>query len=314
VLGTAPCAKPPCTSILRTRDGGASWQGVPAPLAPIGVAYQLGARAVSTIRFADGSNGWVVGRQLFATHNGGSNWRLVPLPLDNGVITGLATGGGRVYLSAKSCGYNSPDNCLSHTTVYASVIGADEWSPLTTSQDRSVTENLVAHGSDWYLTTTRGLYHGVGAAAPKLVGNPCPAEGSVVTVPRIAVADARHLDAMCAGGGAGGSASYQLYGTSDGGLHWSKAGPSRREASGLYGIADNAHGVLLAATASGGSEILRSTDDGATLVNAKISTASGGLEWTDLGFTTTNQAVVVLSHTALYLSHDAGSTWSQARY
>ena len=31
VLGTAPCAKAPCTSIVRTNDDGATWAGTPAP-------------------------------------------------------------------------------------------------------------------------------------------------------------------------------------------------------------------------------------------------------------------------------------------
>ena len=34
VLGTAPCGSPPCTSVLRTRDGGRSWRGIPAPRYP----------------------------------------------------------------------------------------------------------------------------------------------------------------------------------------------------------------------------------------------------------------------------------------
>src|SRR6204780_4708777 len=36
VLGTAPCAQAPCTSIVRTLDRGASWVGLPAPIVPVG--------------------------------------------------------------------------------------------------------------------------------------------------------------------------------------------------------------------------------------------------------------------------------------
>src|SRR5439155_13711178 len=35
VLGSAPCASPPCTSIVRTTDGGHTWKGIPAPRAPL---------------------------------------------------------------------------------------------------------------------------------------------------------------------------------------------------------------------------------------------------------------------------------------
>src|SRR6185437_2971484 len=31
VLGSAPCANPVCTSVVRTTDGGRSWSDVPAP-------------------------------------------------------------------------------------------------------------------------------------------------------------------------------------------------------------------------------------------------------------------------------------------
>src|SRR4051794_21631848 len=34
-LGTAPCDNRPCTSILRTTDGGKSWVGIPAPRAEL---------------------------------------------------------------------------------------------------------------------------------------------------------------------------------------------------------------------------------------------------------------------------------------
>lgn len=66
--------------------------------------------------------------------------------------------------------------------------------------------------------------------------------------------------------------------------------------------------------ASGGSEILRSTDDGATLTNAAIKTPSGGIGWSDLGFTTSTHSVAVLQHTALYLSRDAGRSWTSAHF
>src|SRR6185503_6336734 len=69
VLGTVGCSSQPCTSILRTRDGGQSWQGVPAPRAPV-LGTQGGpapAGSIRTIRFADQADGWVAGRALYAT-------------------------------------------------------------------------------------------------------------------------------------------------------------------------------------------------------------------------------------------------------
>src|SRR6266704_1702466 len=51
VLGTAPCQRTPCTSIVRTRDRGVSWRGLPAPAVPLGEPGVTGP-AVWGIRFA----------------------------------------------------------------------------------------------------------------------------------------------------------------------------------------------------------------------------------------------------------------------
>lgn len=206
-------------------------------------------------------------------------------------------------------------NCAQTTSVYGSPIGSDRWSALAPAlRGSGQLPGLVVQGADWYLPLPGDIYHGERGSHPSTLGNPCPHYGQSAEVPALAVADSQHLDAMCVGGGAAGSAQYQLYGTTDGARHWRKAGGTHLEPSGLYGIADNGKGVLLLAVASGRSEILRSTDDGASLTNASIKTATGGIVWTDLGFTTASQAIAVLGGTALYLSRDAGSSWSPVRF
>ena len=52
VLGTAPCAHTPCTSIVRTLNRGASWRGLPAPVVPLSQPENGPASAVWGIRFA----------------------------------------------------------------------------------------------------------------------------------------------------------------------------------------------------------------------------------------------------------------------
>jgi hypothetical protein len=312
VLGNAPCPKAPCTSIVRTRNGGRSWQGIPAPKAPLmPLNTTPPAGTVSTIRFADESNGWVAGDVLYATHNGGASWTQVPIGPSGGLITAIGTASGRVYSSKASCGYRSSASCTPTETVYSATIGSNSWSPMSSALPGSNAPALVVTSAGWYLPLSSGIYHGRAGAAPTKLPNPCPVtRGYGATAATIAVADSEHLDAICQQGAAAGSSQYQLYGTIDGGKHWSKSGGTHQEASGLYGLADNEHGVLLVATASGGSEIVRSTDDGVTLSYARINAASGGIAWADLGFTTGSQAVVVLVRTALYLSRDSGASWN----
>src|SRR5580692_3918540 len=74
VLGTAPCAKAPCTSILRTLNRGGSWRGLPAPVVPLAAQPGPAGPAVWGIRFANPSDGFVFGNGLWETTDGGERW------------------------------------------------------------------------------------------------------------------------------------------------------------------------------------------------------------------------------------------------
>ncbi|SDI79953.1 hypothetical protein SAMN05444157_0216 [Frankineae bacterium MT45] len=315
VLGNAPCSSPPCTSIVRTEDGGVTWRGIPAPKSAIGTRYSNGtASAVDSLRFADAVDGWVSGGALFATHDGGGTWHAVAIGSKGSVVTGLETAGGAVYATVDRCAPTAASCAPNTVTVYSAPIGSDTWTPISAAVSAPALGNLVAHDTTWYLPTTKGILTGSSAKQGRTLPNPCPAANGFASTATIAVADSAHLDAVCISDGAAGSARYQLYGSVDGGLHWTASGPSHIEASGLSGLADNARRVLLMATSSGASQILRTTNDGTTFTNARINAPSGGLEWADLGFTTPTQAIVVLLKTAFYLSRDAGATWSAIRF
>jgi photosystem II stability/assembly factor-like uncharacterized protein len=314
-LGIVHCPSPPCTSIVRTRDGGLSWQGVPAPKAPLRATPSgtVPAGSVHTIRFADQANGWVAGRTLYATHDGGASWHPVSFGAANSEISSMGTAAGWVYAAAFGC--TADDECLGAGAVYSAEIGSDSWTRVATiAQSNQARTDLVVTGAGWYLPISAGIEHGAGTAAPTLLPNPCkPDRGTAPAAPTVAVADAQHLDAMCVGNGAAGSASYQPYGSTDGGLHWRTAGASHWLQSGLTGLADNQAGVLLMACASGNSELYRSTDDGVSLASV-LGANSGGAPWIDLGFTTAQQAVVILASAAMYLSHDSGTSWAKVSF
>jgi hypothetical protein len=87
VLGTAPCRHAPCTSVVRTRDRGVSWRGLPAPVVPLGEPGVTGP-AVWGIRFAAPEQGFVFGNGLWVTTDGGEHWSVAAYP--GGAVVSLA--------------------------------------------------------------------------------------------------------------------------------------------------------------------------------------------------------------------------------
>ncbi len=65
---------------------------------------------------------------------------------------------------------------------------------------------------------------------------------------------------------------------------------------------------MLSAESSATARVNRTTDDGASFTS--VLEDKDGHGWIDLGFTTPQQAVAVSVGRTLYLSHDAGATWS----
>ena len=101
VLGTAPCAHAPCTSIVRTLNRGQSWVGVPAPAEPVGQPGQVGPPAVWGIRFATPGHGFVFGDGLWETTDEGGQWIRDAAPA--GSILSLAIVAGRVLALTARC-------------------------------------------------------------------------------------------------------------------------------------------------------------------------------------------------------------------
>jgi photosystem II stability/assembly factor-like uncharacterized protein len=74
-LGTAPCSHRPCTSVVRTRNAGKSWVGIPAPIAALTNCSHV---CVSGLRFANPQVGYAFRSGLEMTTDGGQTWRRQP--------------------------------------------------------------------------------------------------------------------------------------------------------------------------------------------------------------------------------------------
>jgi hypothetical protein len=311
--------------LRRTADGGLHWTALPAPPAPWGGVAPDGtghipAAGVTSVLFADVSDGWAYGPGLWATHDGGATWHQVAT--DGRAVQGIAVqdmagAGGQVLASLDSCdpadaGCTGPQSWL----VESSPAGRDAWRPVPGAGVGGMAAGpvLAAQGGVGYAALPVGQYD---AAVPMASG---PADGSAPWVSRplpcrpgaialTAVTSTRLLLA-CALLGAHPATTY-LYASSDAGRHW-----QRFAELGLYDGASTIEqapdGTVLVAGIYDGVELSR--DGGRTwtrpaAVDGSDSVQGGGFITADL-FTGGDGYVIRLLG-PLWVTRDAGRTWVQ---
>jgi hypothetical protein len=317
VLGTAPCAKAPCTSILRTLDRGASWRGLPAPVVTLG-NRQAGTTspAVWGIRFANPADGFVYGNGLWETSDGGERWTSAVSPA--GSIESLEVIDGQVLALTATC---TPNNgCGQTDTLVRRPLTGGRWQQVArvTEPGGIATQAKVAaviDGSRVLITTNGGLSTVTQAGPCGTAEVPAPAA--------VAVTGPDGLALECAGGAAAGSVQKTVYVSDDLGAHWQRAG-SPANGGDPGGLSAGSASQLVAAAFSGGSFLYHSGDGGAKWSTAFFA-GDGGLGFNDLGFTTPTDGVVVYgpvfsdnnaegSPGQLLLTSNGGASWQKVSY
>jgi hypothetical protein len=315
VLGTAPCAHAPCTSIVRTLNRGASWAGLPAPAVPVGAPGLSRAPVVWGIRFATPEHGFVFGDGLWETTDGGVRWSRVTAP--SGSVLSLAIVPGQVLVLAARC--TPGGGCDQHGVLASRPLRGGVWTG-------------VANGAVTSLLDPDDLIATQAGVAAAVVGTdvivlrpdqpgfqlhpvPCPPPAPP---PSVAVISATRLAMLCTGEGYTGHTIKHVYVSDDAGAHWALAGaPSPAGDGGT--VAATVTGQLAIATASAASWLFYSPNAGVSwrIVNEQ---GDGGMGWADLGFTTATDGVVVHGPAdsdgnasqrpgQLLLTDDAGLTW-----
>jgi hypothetical protein len=285
VLGTAPCAKAPCTSILRTLDRGASWRGLPAPVAPLAAQPGVVAGpAVWGIRFANPWDGFVFGNGLWETTDGGERW--TPAVPPAGPIESLEVIDGQVLAVTSTCSPNF--GCGQTGTLMRRPLAGGAWTAVSRVSGRGAiaTQARVAAvlDGDGVIVTANGGVSTVTHAGP------CSTAGIDAPV-SLAVTGPTGLALLCGGNGAAGSVDKTVYVSDDLGAHWTKAGTPARGGD-PEGLSAGSTSQLVVAAASGASMLYYSADGGAQWSTAYYE-GDGGLGFNDLGFTTPADGVVV---------------------
>ena len=331
VLGEPPsCASPPCTSLVRTSDRGAKWVGVPAPRTTLvdSVELSAGSASVSAVRFADPYNGWAYGPGLWATHDGARTWHQVDV---GGQVLALEAGGGRVVALVNSC-QNSSGCAGSPTRLLSSPVDRDLFALVASAPIGSSASSATSAGS---LTmhppvgfAVLGQRMASGATPSGIVAtnghawtsfpNPCRT-GPDNYLSSFVAPDATSLLSLCTGSGAAGSTSKTVVLTRNGNIT-ALGSPPLGGDGGL--IAANGISTILVASRSGDDFLYRSTDSGRTWTTMRFN--DGGIGLTDLGFTTSSQAIAIRGRAPvtgssnqpaeLLMTMDAGATWHHVTF
>jgi photosystem II stability/assembly factor-like uncharacterized protein len=296
---TAACP----VSLARTADGGRTWQSAPAPATVLSLQPSPHTTGVRAVRFADPLDGWVYGPGLYATHDGGASWHRVQVP---GAVGDLEAAGGVAYAVINGWLYRTP-------------VGRDAWSKVA-SVPRGATWPgalaLMLHGKAAWLAGVFAshaavLYATTDGVSWRVLASPC---ASPYAAAGLAAYDQQRITLLCQGNGAAGSVGKIWYSSDDGGRIFVRV--SQWFGPGYYGPAaqPGPERVLTAVTVGAmvRSGIEASSDSGRTWQDV-LSVASGFASWSDFGFTTAAQGVAVLQETALYMTYNSGTTWSQAR-
>jgi photosystem II stability/assembly factor-like uncharacterized protein len=306
VLGTAPCAVQPCTSIVRTTDGGASWARIPAPRFPLASMGQSGeSSGLSYLRFANPLDGFAFGSQLWATHDGGAAWQHVRLP---GTIGDLETSAGVVYASVVS-----QDSTV---TIYRSPASGGPWTPVQglPANVPGTLGRITLHGTAAWIILGGGLY--ATRTGQSWVREP------VSCLPGYAMASAaaystHQVTLLCTGDSGMGSQGKILYSSSDGGASFSLVGKAPTGGDQFDQLAQPAAQHIFMAAFSA-LTLLDVSGDGGRTWSTALNINDGGLGWSDFGFTTPAQGAAIYGDSSIgshmYMTWDAGQTWHQITF
>jgi photosystem II stability/assembly factor-like uncharacterized protein len=304
VLGTAPCAHAPCTSVVRTTNGGRSWVGIPAPRYKLATFY--GTAGLIRMRFADPVDGFAFGSQLWATHNGGASWhRVTEVP---GYIADLEASAGVVYAASQRS---------NRVTIYSTPAGSDSWhrvSGLPTVSAYAGLGTITLHGRAGWIILGSRLYSTPNGSRWVRDSIRCPA---LLGMTSVGAYSSTQITMLCLGDPAAGSSGKMLYASSDGGTRFTRVGSLPLGGDGLGLLAEPTTRHLFVAIYSGATWLYVSTDGGKHW-RTGLFIGDGGKGWNDFGFTTATQGVAVEglpsqgSH--MYMTKNAGRTWRIVRF
>ena len=317
-----------CTSIARTNDAGANWQGGPAP----DTFGPNGAKGVSGVRFLNTTYGWAFGPELWSSQDDGNTWDQVNT--DGARVTDLETSDGRAYALFATCstpsGISSPtfaEDCTSYTLM-TTTAGSNDWVAVgaatsgLTYGGKPASAVLALTGSNGYLEAPDGtLYSGpIGGTWSNVGTLPCkpgysPQADGLPGNGLLALVNSTQLAIAC--NGISATSPLNVWTSDNGGQLWSQLpGASWSDVTGDFGFATSLaaapNGTLVLSTTTG-IYVRPAGGDGRWKASSATGTGapSGGFSY--VGMTTSTQGVALPASTSLgeiWMTFDGGATWS----
>jgi hypothetical protein len=321
-LGTAPCASRPCTSLVRTTDGGRSWVGIRPPVIGLAGVDDCSAACVSNVRFASPLIGYLFGPQvLYLTTDGGATWQRQP-----GGAAALEIGAGNVLRVPSGDGQACFPGCP--VVVQISTIGGTSWHDVLALSAAEVGTDtgvqLARTGQQAYLQIYGHVAGGASQAHSALYaatdggrvwssrGEPCPqGSGGEVDASALSTAPDGSVSVLCTQRSAAALSFVAV--STDGGRTF-RPGKALDNLEIQVGSASSS--TVFVVGAVGGRESLVRTNDGGqtwTVVAQSGSMPAGFLPRSGfLGFesATTGRWVSVSDPSTVWTTRDAGATWA----
>jgi photosystem II stability/assembly factor-like uncharacterized protein len=318
VLGTARCAHRPCSMILRTEDRGQTWVGLPAPRERISAPEGSG---LWGLRFADANRGFAYGNGIWQTTNGGASWARVSSP--GRFVFSLEAVQDRELVAVTAACSLGGGSCRHKLSVFHRPIAGGRWRRVARSGPQAFEASIAVHGGAVWVLTGQRLFHSSNAGrifSP--YAQPCPRHGASLPLPASLADDGPHVYLLCVGQGFTSHTVKYVYRTRGNGSGWRLVGRPPAEGDGGELAAGSDRAIMLA-TYSAASWLFRSQDSGRRW-RTPLTQADGGLGWSDLGFTTPRDGVVVQGPARrdgggvrpgeLLLSSDGGQTWHAVQF
>jgi hypothetical protein len=319
---TSTCANRPCTSLVRTTDGGRTWVGLSPPVVALAAADDCTVLAcVTNVRFASTKVGYLFGPKImYLTNDGGVHW----VPQAGGAVALEIAAGNVLRVTTAKVGCTT--SCV--YVVERSPIGAASWTTVLTAGPNAKIDggaHLVRVGAKAFLqidgdasgaSGPSRLYASTDAGAKwtqrpdacrVTSGKPADAYATAMTT-----APDGSLTVFCNSRQKDGK-NYVATSTDDGATF--HAGTPRNNTSDPVGASSRK--VLFVQTTAGSSSrvtLLRSTDAGTTWVAVAHTGTSGygGAFGGFVGFenATTGRWVSPADPRTVWTTTDAGAHWT----